>query len=96
MQKYFEGWIRISDTTVSSKRRIGEGNIPVVDLDFMGGKFECFQSEDLFASVEVGDELNAVEFQIQLDSIGNSLNNTTHLVRPVDGTIRIDGRLVQR
>jgi hypothetical protein len=94
--KSFEGWLRITDVEVTKKYKFGRTNVETVELAFLGGKFDCFQSSDLYNSVEVGQRFNAVEFSVQQDSLGNSKHETTHLVRPVDGTIRLDGKLIQR
>lgn len=61
----FSGRIKITDVLVHEKRVVGKTSIPVVELLFLGGKFECFQSIDLDVSVKVGDRYDTIEFEIQ-------------------------------
>jgi hypothetical protein len=89
----FSGSVKLKNVLVQEKKL--DGSIPVVHVWFMGGALDCYQSTDLMNAVNEGDEFESVEFEIQLDEIGNRNKGTTHLFRPVDGTIKLDGKLVQ-
>ena len=89
----FSGSVKLTNVLVKEKKMVG--SIPVVQIWFLGGKLDCCQSADLMSSVNEGDEFESIEFEIQLDEMGNRKKGTTHLFRPVDGTIKLDGELVQ-
>ena len=93
--KSFTGWVKILDVSVSRKFVVGK-HVPVVELLFMGGTFHCYESFDINDAVQVGDQFDSIEFEIQQDSRGNYKYETTHLIRPVDGTIKLNGQLFER
>ena len=92
--KSFVGWGKMQDVRVSDKFNIGK-HVPVVELEYLGGRFLCYQSQDISDAVQIDERFNSIEFEIQQDRKGNCKRGTTHLIHPFEGTVKLNGQLFQ-